>query len=241
MLDAAGEWERELPQHQRYGRRALLALLCLGGPRITEAISYQRGQLDLHAGVLRGGLKTEAGRNRTIDLTSLLLDELRTHVAGLPSSRGLLFPSRNGERLSSHNVRTRLLRGGPGRTLKDGSRSYTKGVIERANEKRAVEGRLLIPEGVTPHTLRRTFASLCFFAGRDARFVMAHLGHADAGLTLQVYAQCMERRRIDDELVWRLMHFPDEPETPPNRRAFGPTNGPMRLPQPAGPPSRLTS
>jgi integrase len=169
LLDAAGDWERQLPPHQRYGRRALLALLCLAGPRIAEATTYERGQLDLHAGVLRGGLKTAAGRNRTIDLTALLLEELRSHVAGLPTAGGLLFPSRSGQRLSAHNVRTRLLRGGPGRTLKDGSRSRTKGVVERANVKRAAEGRLLIPDGVTPHTLRRTFASLCFFAGRDAR------------------------------------------------------------------------
>jgi integrase len=227
MLEAADEWEREVPPHQRYGRRPLLALLCLGGPRISEALSYDRGQLDLHAGVLRGGLKTAAARNRTVDLTAFLLEELREHVAGLPAQRGLLFPSRTGGSLSAHNVRSRLLRGGPGRTLKDGTRSRTRGVVERANEKRAAEGRLLIPDGVTPHTLRRTFASLCFFAGRDARFVMAQLGHTDARLTLQVYAQCMERRRIDDELVWLLMRFPDEAGSPPSRRSFGPLNDPV--------------
>src|SRR5207249_1868216 len=37
LLDVAGEWERDVPPHQRYGRRAFLALLCLGGPRIEEA------------------------------------------------------------------------------------------------------------------------------------------------------------------------------------------------------------
>jgi hypothetical protein len=36
LLDAAGEWERQVPPHQRYGRRAVLALLCLAGPRISE-------------------------------------------------------------------------------------------------------------------------------------------------------------------------------------------------------------
>jgi hypothetical protein len=38
LLDAAGDWERELPEHQRYGRRAFLATLCLSGPRISELI-----------------------------------------------------------------------------------------------------------------------------------------------------------------------------------------------------------
>jgi integrase len=46
-----------------------------------------------------------------------------------------------------------------------------------------------LPKKVTPHTLRRTYASLCFFAGRDPRYVMSQIGHADARLTLQVYAR----------------------------------------------------
>ena len=77
-----------------------------------------------------------------------------------------------------------------------------KGVVERVNEKRAAEGRMLLPTRVTPHTLRRTFASLCFFAGRDLRWVMGQLGHDDPRMTLAVYAQCMKRNRIDQELVW---------------------------------------
>ena len=50
-------------------------------------------------------------------------------------------------------------------------------------------------------------------AGRtsyDARWVMAQMGRTDARLTLQVYAQVIQRRRIDFDLVWQLMRFPDE-------------------------------
>jgi integrase len=43
---------------------------------------------------------------------------------------------------------------------------------------------MLLPSRVTPHTLRRTFASLCFFAGRDLRWVMGQLGHEDPRMTL---------------------------------------------------------
>jgi integrase len=92
-------------------------------------------------------------------------------------------------------------------------------VVERANEKRAAEGRMLPPRTVTPHTLRRTFASLCFFAGRDLRWVMGQLGHDDPRMTLGVYAQCMKRQRIDHELVWTLMRFPDEPTRPTATRS----------------------
>ena len=105
-------------------------------------------------------------------------------------------------------MRNRLLNGTPARNGKPA----IKGAVERANEKRAAEGRMLLPATVTPHTLRRTFASLCFFAGRDLRWVMGQLGHDDPRMTLAVYAQCMKRKRIDHELVWTLMRFPDEPE-----------------------------
>lgn len=88
---------------------------------------------------------------------------------------------------------------------------------------------MLLPARVTPHTLRRTFASLCFFAGRDLRRVMGQLGHDDPGMTLAVYAQCMARSRIDEAVVWQLMRFPDEAEKQGRELAFGPKNGPMRV------------
>lgn len=37
----------------------------------------------------------------------------------------------------------------------------------------------------------------------------------------------MQRQRVDDDLIWQLMRFPDEPE----KRTLGPTNGPTRAPQ----------
>lgn len=82
------------------------------------------------------------------------------------------------------------------------------------------ERRMLLPDKVTPHTLRRTFASLALAAGRDPRWVMGQLGHTDARLTLNVYAQVMQRQRVDESLIWQLMRFPDEPET----KSPGPLN-----------------
>jgi hypothetical protein len=58
---------------------------------------------------------------------------------------------------------------------------------------------------------------------------MAQRGHTDARLTLQVYAQAIQRQRIDFDLVWNLMRFQDEPERwagRGSRGALGPTNGP---------------
>jgi hypothetical protein len=79
---------------------------------------------------------------------------------------------------------------------------------------------MLLPEKVTPHTLRRTFASLALAAGRDPRWVMAQLGHTDARLTLNLYAQVMQRQRVDEALIWQLMRFRDEPEERRPGRTF---------------------
>ena len=87
---------------------------------------------------------------------------------------------------------------------------------------------MLLPAHVTPHTLRRTFASLCFFAGRDLRWVMRQLGHDDPRMTLPVYAQCMKRSQIDEAVVRQLMRFSYEPEAG-QKRAFGRHEG-LRAP-----------
>ena len=89
-----------------------------------------------------------------------------------------LFPTRTGGWLNASDIRNRLLNGIPAR---DGKPAI-KGVVELANDKRAAEGRMLLPASVTPPALRRTFASLC----RDLRWVMGQLGHDDPRITLAV-------------------------------------------------------
>jgi integrase len=54
-------------------------------------------------------------------------------------------------------------------------------------------GEAPLPEGITPHSLRRTFASLLYALGETPAVVMAEMGHADPGLALRIYAQAMGR------------------------------------------------
>jgi hypothetical protein len=210
-------------------------LVPAAGVRCHAQAESPLGRLDVHAGVVVLGKKTEAGIDRTLELSAFLLDELRAHLATIPArlrdERGATLPifhTRPGGRLNASNVRNRLLNGTPDKKLPNGrTKAGVKGIVERVNEKRAAEGRMLLPARVTPHTLRRTFASLCFFAGRDLRWVMGQLGHEDPRMTLGVYAQCMKRSQIDEAVVWQLMRFPDEPEDRSQKWPFGPTNGPM--------------
>ena len=213
LLDAAGAWEAELPKHQRYGRRALLALLCLAGPRIGEAIRADRGDFDLpHSRWRIPESKTDAGRRR-VELSAFLTDELRTHADAMKKlerpigPKTPMFPTATGGRLSDSNIRTRLL----------------VRAVEKAQAARGPDAMSFPP--INPHGLRRTYASLALAAGQDPRFVMAQLGHTDARLTMSVYAQIIQRRSEDRALIWQLMRFADEPKRPPRARSFDPRNG----------------
>lgn len=205
FLDVAGRWETEVHQSHRWGRRAFFATLFLAGPRISEAVDALLPQLDLYSEIWRIlESKTVAGE-RDIDLTAFLLDELRPHLAARASRHGadvepdsLLFPNREGNPLDEDNIRGRVL----------------PRIIEMTNEKRLDAGKLLIPDEITPHDFRRTYASLSFMAGRELPYVMGQLGHKDSRMAVEVYSQVRKRRvkKAERELVWRLMRFTDEGE-----------------------------
>jgi hypothetical protein len=62
---------------------------------------------------------------------------------------------------------------------------------ERANELLAADGRPPIGR-MTPHTLRRTFASVVAVCDVSPRRAMYLMGHTDPTLTLGVYQQVMD-------------------------------------------------
>ena len=75
----------------------------------------------------------------------------------------LVFPTQRGHKDTRHNVRTRLL-------VK---------AIKKANEKLIVAGHRADPAHVSPHGLRRTYASLRCVCGDDPVYVASQLGHTD--------------------------------------------------------------
>ena len=46
---------------------------------------------------------------------------------------------------------------------------------------------------------------------RDPKSVAAQIGHVNPKFTFSVYQQVAIRRYIDEETVWTLMRFADEP------------------------------
>lgn len=68
----------------------------------------------------------------------------------------------------------------------------------------AAKGEAHLPD-LTPHSLRRTFASILFALGETPPYVMAQMGHATPGLTLSIYARQMDRRDGEPERLSALV------------------------------------
>jgi hypothetical protein len=81
-------------------------------------------------------------------------------------------------------------------------RSTLAPIVSISNEGLDEHGLVPLPEGLTPHSMRRTFISLLLAIGEDVPYVMGQVGHADPKVTLSIYAQVMfrgegERERLE--------------------------------------------
>jgi integrase len=184
LLDAAGQLDREAhPACQHVERRAMLATLTFAGLRISELCALRWRDVDLAAGWLQvGESKTDAGRRR-VKLREALRDELvavRARHANV-GAEAFVFSTLRGGQQSPDNFRSRVLRV----------------AVERANKNLADLDLAPLPERITPHSLRRTFASVLYALGEDPGIVMDEMGHTNPGLALRVYRQSM--RRGEDE------------------------------------------
>jgi integrase len=191
LLGAAGEFDREARIDRPRHRRAFLATLVFSGLRIGEALALRWRDVELAAGRIRvAGSKTDAGA-RHVDLLPPLRDELAAHKArfGDVPTEALVFGTSSGRPDNRNNARRRIF----GRA------------VERANQRLAEADRDPLPERLTPHSLRRTYASLLVASGEDPAYVMEQLGHTDAKLTLRIYAHTMRRKDGERERLHALV------------------------------------
>jgi integrase len=198
LLRAAG-------QHRPLLATAIMA----GGLRASECTGLRWQDVDLAGGWLSvAASKTEAGRRR-VDLAPHLLHELKAPKAGsrFASPADYVFPTARGTRRDRNSVRTRIL--------------YP--AIEQANALLAQEGRPPIPEGVTFHSLRRTYATLMAEAGADSRYVMGQIGHRSAALTLEVYTDVGDRKHDGNARLGALLLGSDWAPTGTNEAIGAPT------------------
>lgn len=154
--------------------RAAVVVAAGCGLRQGEVLGLERGHIDFLRRTLRveqqvqqdpGGVgrvcppKTRSSY-RTIPLPQVVVDELAAHLARYPRD-GLLFTAATGGPV----IRTRF------------NDSAWRPAVKAAGV-----------TGVTFHDLRHFYASVLIRAGLSVRVVADRLGHADASLTLNVYA-----------------------------------------------------
>jgi integrase len=205
LLDGAGELDKRA-NVRRGQRRTLLATLIFAGLRLGEALALQWRDIDLARGtIVVRRAKTAAGE-RVVYVLPILRDELdnyRSRLELVPDA--LVFGSAAGAKQGATNIRRRVL----------------APAVERANRRLAETKVEPLPKGLTPHSLRRTYASLLFAIGEVPPYVMAQLGHADPKVTLGIYAKVMDRRDGEPERLKALVQgresvgstitVPDEP------------------------------
>jgi integrase len=223
LLDAAGELESEARRNIKgLGRRAMVASLGLSGLRISELVDLPVAAVDLHRSRFKlPDSKTPAGI-REVEITMFLLDELLTYVAdrrsrGLPHGPGdYFFGTTTGKRRDPDRFRDRI----------------AARALERASANRLASGLMPMPDEITPHALRRTWANFAAAAGRTPKWIAEQIGHEDPDLAFRAYQQMGRRRYIDEAAIWSVMRFADEPEERVSGRGGlmnVPTNVPMDL------------
>lgn len=140
----------------------LIAYMAGVGCRISEALGQQWADVDLQAGTVHiRGTKT-ASSDRVLTLAPWLVQRLQDRADRLGTS-GLLFPSPG------------LLDTTKRRDLRNVHRVFRE-VLDEAG----------LP-WATPHSLRRTVASIIDANGLSVAEAADYLGHGDAGMTARVY------------------------------------------------------
>ncbi|MBT1171733.1 site-specific integrase [Bifidobacterium sp. SO4] len=144
------------------------------GTRINETFALQVSDIDLGKQQIRirrtwkNGSKKQylgspkSGRPRTVAFPKFLVKPLRELIQGKPET-AYVFQSIRGGHINDHNWRRRIWR-------------------------RAVElAGLQDKQGLTPHSLRHSYAAIAIKAGADVKVLQRQMGHSSASLTLDVY------------------------------------------------------
>jgi integrase len=180
LLDAAGELD-DADRAGRRIRRPLLATLAYAGLRIGETLALTWADVDLAAGRIHvRASKTEAGV-RDVDIQPELRDELLAWkmVTRRTNPEHLVFGTSTGRPDSRNNVRRRVLV------------RAAEGANERITERGGCER---LPDALSPHALRRSFASWLIGEGEDVAYVQQQLGHEDPSMTLGIYAKALRSK-----------------------------------------------
>lgn len=146
---------------------AILLLLYGAGLRISEAISLNA--LDLDGDVLR--VSGKGGKTRVVPILPAVRDAVAHYNTLLPfehEASSPLFRAIRGGRVSARDIQSLI---------------------------QHLRGALGLPDSVTPHALRHSFASHLLNHGADLRVIQDLLGHANLSTT-QIYTKVQTERLV---------------------------------------------
>jgi integrase len=169
---------KTMPDHRM---RTLFATGICTGLRVSELLALRWRDVNLAQGRLTViDSKTDAGSGREIDLWPELREELAVYKTQARHARpeDYVFATATGRADTRSNIAKRLKR-----------------AAERANQALAGQETPPIPAALSPHSLRRTFASLLYLRGESPVYVMHQMGHTDPKLALRIYTKVMGEQR----------------------------------------------
>jgi site-specific recombinase XerD len=150
--------ESSLPRDEMGLRdRAILETFYSTGMRISELVSLSQEDLDFIGGVVK--LKGKGKKERIAPIGDKAISSLRDYLEKRKKQTSAVFLNKRGVRITDRGVRNIV-----GKYLK-------------------VSG---MKKGVSPHTLRHSFATHLLNRGADLRTVQELLGHANLSTT-QIY------------------------------------------------------
>jgi integrase len=181
LLDATVHRYRANKSRPDTRTRVLFATAICTGLRVGELLALRWSEVNLSRGRLTVlSSKTEAGSGRQIDLWPEIRETLIAYRAETrhPHPGDYLFATRTGNADLRSSISRRLKR-----------------AVVRANVTLGEEDLPLIPVALTPHSLRRTFATLLCLRGEKPNYVMSQMGHTDPKFTLRVYSKVSDEQR----------------------------------------------
>ena len=221
LLSSAGELDQK--GRAPVGlRRPVIATLMFAGLRQGELRALYWHDIDFHRGTIRvRNAKTDAGV-RIVHMLPILRGELTAYRDQLqPAPTRRVFATSSGAAIGASNLRRRIL----------------ARAVDHANATLEASGWQRLPDGLTPHSLRRMFASLLFALGEPPTYVMSQMGHTTPALTLALYAREMNRRDGERERLMALVA--DEPQSPTTPQSCTTSAGAVRIIPVHGPSIRL--
>jgi integrase/recombinase XerD len=167
LLEAAGSEGTPLAWRDR----ALLEVLYGTGARISEAVGLDVDDIDLDSGVVR--LFGKGSKERVVPVGSFARAALERYFVG---GRPVLVAGASATRTSRESRAAVFLNARGGRL----SRQSAWTALQTAGAKAGLAA------GISPHTLRHSFATHLLDGGADVRVVQELLGHASV-TTTQIY------------------------------------------------------